>query len=39
MKQLELDLTDCTPTFKEWLAETNHEHSMNSEKDLLSKRG
>ena len=25
MKQLEFDFTDCTPSFKEWLAETNHD--------------
>ena len=40
MKQLELNFSrDCTPTFKEWLSEVNHEHSKHGEKTYSLKEG
>ena len=40
MKQLEFNFSrDCTPTFKEWLSEVNHEHSKHGEKTYSLEEG
>jgi len=38
-KQLELNFNDKTPSFMEWLIETNSEHRKNEEKEYSVSEG